>query len=129
VFSTGVAIALESGLEAAQAVADGLAAGDLSVRRFRRFARRQRQRYRSFRRFVLGFYTPEFRDLFFAKERPRRMFRALVTVFAGYWRPSLATRLWVALFFQLVRLQRWVRIFPPLVASRREVHEPTTAAR
>jgi flavin-dependent dehydrogenase len=120
VFSTGVTIALESGLEAAQAVADGLAAGDLSARRFRRFSRRQRQRYRSFRRFVLGFYTAEFRDLFFADEPPRRMFRALVTVFAGYWRPSLPTRVWVALFFQLVRLQRWVRFAPRLAASRLE---------
>src|SRR5207249_2287205 len=43
VFSTGVAIALESGLEAAQAIERGLAAGDLSVRRFRRYARRQYQ--------------------------------------------------------------------------------------
>jgi flavin-dependent dehydrogenase len=128
VFSTGVAIALESGLEAAQAVADGLAAGDLSVRQFRRFARRQRQRYRSFRRFVLGFYTPEFRDLFFAEEPPRRMFGALIAVFAGYWRPSLATRIWVALFFQLVRLQRWVRFSRRLVASRPDVHASTTAA-
>src|SRR5262249_19745238 len=65
VFSTGVAIALESGIEGAQAVSAGLAAGDLSRRRFSRFARRQRQRYLSFRRFVLGFYTAEFRDLFF----------------------------------------------------------------
>lgn len=129
VFSTGVAIALESGLEAAQAVADGLASGDLSVRRFRRFSRRQRQRYRSFRRFVLGFYTPEFRDLFFAEEPPRRMFASLITVFAGYWRPSLTTRLWVALFFQLVRLQRWVRFSRRLVAHRSDVHESTTAAR
>jgi flavin-dependent dehydrogenase len=120
VFSTGVAIALESGLEAAQAVADGLSAGDLSARRFRRFSRRQRRRYISFRRFVLGFYTAEFRDLFFADEPPRRMFRALVTVFAGYWRPSLPTRIWVALFFQLVRLQRWVRFAPRLVAGRLE---------
>ena len=129
VFSTGVAIALESGLEAAQAVADGLAVGDLSVRRFRTFARRQRQRYRSFRRFVLGFYTPEFRDLFFADEPPRRMFAALITVFAGYWRPTLATRIWVALFFRLVQVQRWVRIFPRPVASRPDAHESTTAAR
>jgi flavin-dependent dehydrogenase len=129
VFSTGVAIALESGLEAAQAVADGLSAGDLSVRRFRHLARRQRQRYLSFRRFVLGFYTPEFRDLFFAEEPPRRMFRALVTVFAGYWRPSLGTRMWVALFFQLVRLQRWLRLWPPLVARRPHVHESATPTR
>jgi flavin-dependent dehydrogenase len=110
VFSTGVAIALESGLEAAQTMAEGLAAGDLSVRRFARFARRQRQRYRSFRRFVLAFYTPEFRVLFFAEDPPQRMFRALVTVFAGYWRPSLATRMWVGIFFLLVRVQRWVRV-------------------
>src|SRR3954468_7707690 len=41
VFSTGVAIALESGLEAAQAIDAGIAAGDLSARRFRRFERRQ----------------------------------------------------------------------------------------
>jgi flavin-dependent dehydrogenase len=129
VFSTGVAIALESGLEAAQAIAGGLAAGDLSARRFGGFARRQGQRYRSFRRFVLGFYTPEFRDLFFAEEPPRRMFAALITVFAGYWRPSLATRTWVALFFHLVRLQRWVRFSPRLAATRHDAHESTTAAR
>jgi len=128
VFSTGVAIALESGLEAAQTVANGLAAGDLSARRFDRFSRRQRRRYRSFRRFVLGFYTEEFRDLFFADEPPRRMFRSLVTVFAGYWRPPPITRMWVWLFFLLVRLQRWVRFSPPL-ASRADIHESTTAAR
>jgi flavin-dependent dehydrogenase len=109
VFSTGVAIALESGLEAAQAVAEGLNTGDLSVRRFRRFDRRQRRRYMSFRRFVLGFYTPEFRELLFNEEPPQRMFHSLVTVFAGYWQPSLATRFWVRVFLLLVRLQRWVR--------------------
>jgi flavin-dependent dehydrogenase len=114
VFSTGVAIALESGLEAAQAMAAGLTRGDLSVRRFARFARRQRLRYLSFRRFVVAFYTPAFRDLFFSEDPPPRMFRALVTVFAGYWRPSLATRLWVTTFFLLVRLQRLVQFAPRL---------------
>jgi len=112
VFSTGVAIALESGIEAAQAAAAGLAAGDLSARRFGQFARRQRLRYLSFRRFVLGFYTPEFRDLFFNEDPPPRMFRALVSVFAGYWQPAFRTRCWVALFFCLVRLQRWIRFAP-----------------
>jgi len=117
VFSTGVAIALESGLEAGRAMAEGLAAGDLSARRFAAYARRQRQRYTSFRRFVLGFYTAEFRDLFFAENPAPRMFRALVTVFAGYWRPTVATRIWVALFFLLVRLQR-VFGFAPRMALR-----------
>jgi flavin-dependent dehydrogenase len=109
VFSTGVAIALESGLEAAQAVAKCLDNADWSGRHLARFERRQQQRYRSFRRFVLGFYKKEFRDLLFSNEPPTRIFRSLVTVFAGYWRPSLATRTWVALFFLLVRLQRSLR--------------------
>jgi flavin-dependent dehydrogenase len=117
VFSTGVAIALESGLEAAQALDAGLAANDLSARRFRTFERRQRARYRSFRRFVVGFYTPEFRDLFFDEDPPARMYRALATVFAGYWRPSLATRFWVGLFLLLVRLQKWIGFVPRKVPS------------
>ena len=65
VFSTGVAIALESGVEAGRALDRALATGDLSARSFATFERRQRQRYRAFRRFVLGFYTRGFRDLFF----------------------------------------------------------------
>ena len=117
VFSTGVAIALESAVEGAQAVEQGLATGDLSARRFARFARRQLRRYRSFRRFVIGFYTPEFRDLFFTAVPPQRVFRSLVTIFAGYWHPSFRTRAWVRAFFLMVRLQRYVRIAPPVVSN------------
>jgi flavin-dependent dehydrogenase len=121
VFSTGVAIALESGVEAAQSVSEGLRAGDLSQRRFRPFARRQRQRYLSFRRFVLGFYTPEFWALFFSEDPPRRIFRSVVSVFAGYWQPAPITRFWVAVFFLLVRLQRAFGFAPsPGPAPQRE---------
>ena len=105
VFSSGVAIAMESGLEGAQAVERGLSSGDLSSRVFRQFDRRQRGRYRSFRRFVLGFYTAAFRDLFFSPEPPRRMFRAVVTVLAGHWQPSWRTRFWLFLFFLSVKMQ------------------------
>lgn len=127
-FSTGVAIALESALEGAQAVGDGLRTGDLSVRRFARFARRQQQRYLSFRRFVLAFYTREFRDLFFAKAPYQPMFRSLITIFAGYWRPSLATRAWVATFFVLVRLQRYVPLAPRLFLDRQRAPAPEEVA-
>ena len=105
VFSSGVAIALESGLEGARAVDRGLSRGDLSARTFRAFDQRQRARYRSFRRFVTSFYTPAFRDLFFSDDPPQRMFRAIITVLAGYWRPSLVSRVWLRLFFLSVRMQ------------------------
>ena len=108
VFSTGVAIALESGVEAGRALDAALRSGDLSARAFSVFNRRQRQRYRAFRRFVVAFYTPGFRELFFAPVPPSQIFRALITSFAGYWRPSITTRAWQALFFVLVWLRNRV---------------------
>jgi flavin-dependent dehydrogenase len=112
VFSTGVAIALESGIEAAQALGGALASGDLSRRAFARFDRRQRQRYRAFRRFVLAFYRRGFRDLFFTEIPPPPLLRAVVTSLAGYWRPSLRTRAWQAAFLLLTRIQEQIAFAP-----------------
>ncbi len=112
VFSTGVAIALESGLEAARAIDHGLGVGDLSARTFATFNRRQRQRYLAFRRFVLAFYTRGFRDLFFSASPPAPLFKAIVTSLAGYWNPSLMTRAWLALFFAIAHLQDRVPLLP-----------------
>ena len=123
VFSSGVAIAMESGLEGARAMDAGLARDDLSSRAFRKFDRRQRGRYQAFRRFVLGFYTPEFRDLFFSPDPPQRIFRAVITVFAGYWRPSSITRFWIALFFLSVRLQARLRFTPSHLATDGSRHQ------
>ena len=114
VFSTGVSIALESGLEAAAALAGPLADGDFRAARFRTFGRTQARRFASFRRFVLAFYTPWFRDLFFAPDAPPALFRAVVTVLAGNWRPTWSTRALLSLFFFFVRLQRHFRFTTPL---------------
>jgi FADH2-dependent halogenase len=108
VFSTGVAIALESGVEAGRALDRALATGDLSARAFAAFERRQRQRYRAFRRFVLAFYTRGFRDLFFQPVPMPVVFRAVVTSLAGYWRPSWSARAWQRFFFLHARLQEWI---------------------
>src|SRR5262249_56277820 len=89
--SPGVAIALESAVEAAQAIEKGLATGDLSARRFARFSRRQLRRYQSFRRFVIGFYTPEFRDLFFTAVPPPRVFPSLPPTFPPSCHPPSPT--------------------------------------
>ncbi len=112
VFSTGVTIALESGLDAARALDTALTRGDLSARAFRQFDGVQRRRYRAFRRFVVGFYTPNFRDLFFQPGGGVRLFDAVVTTVAGRWRPSLMRRLLLHGFFFLVWLQRWIPLAP-----------------
>jgi flavin-dependent dehydrogenase len=66
VFSTGVSIAMESGIEAAAELHRAFGRNDFSASSFAAFSRRQRKRFERFRRFVVGFYTPQFRDVFFS---------------------------------------------------------------
>jgi flavin-dependent dehydrogenase len=106
VFSTGVSIAMESGIEAAAELDRALIHDRFSASEFAAFSRRQRKRYETFRRFVIGFYTPQFRDLFYDADPPPRIFRAVVTVLAGRWDASLKTRFLNRLFFALVALQK-----------------------
>ena len=106
VFSTGVSIALESGIEAAAVLHRALLKNDFSAASFAAFSRRQRRRFRRFRRFVVGFYTPQFRDVFFSPEPPRLLFRSVATILAGKWDASLQTRFLNHLFFCLVSIQK-----------------------
>lgn len=110
VFSTGVSIAMESGIEAAGELDAALKRNDFSERRFAGFSRRQRRRYQAFRRFVIGFYTPQFRDLFFSEDPPRALFRAVVTVLSGRWNASWRTRVLNRVFFAIVALQKHVAV-------------------
>jgi FADH2-dependent halogenase len=110
IFSTGVLLALQSGIEAAEAVGAGLEDGDLSRGRFASYERTLRRRYHHFRRFAVGFYDPAFRDLFFTRSSRFGIYEAVLSVLAGNWRPSLGTRLRLGLFFTLVALQRLLPI-------------------
>jgi flavin-dependent dehydrogenase len=106
IFSTGVLLAMQGGLEAAQAIDAGLKAGDLSARAFVRCERAVRKRYRHFRRFAVGFYDPAFREVWFAERKRFGLYPAIVSILAGNWRPSLATRARIGLFFGLIALKR-----------------------
>lgn len=106
IFSTGVLLAMQSGLEAADLLRAGLAAGQFSRSRLAAYERTLKRRYRHFRRFAVGFYDPAFRDLFFTRSTRFGIYEAVLSVLAGNWRPSLGTRLRIGLFFGLVALQR-----------------------
>lgn len=110
VFSTGVSIAMESGIEAAAELDGALERKRFRAKDFTKFSRRQAKRYQTFRRFVVGFYTPEFRDLFFDPQPPPRIFKAVVTVLAGRWDASLRTRFLNRVFFVIVALQKRFRL-------------------
>ena len=89
IFSTGVLLAMQSGIEAAEVISDGLRDGDLRARRFAAYERRLVRRYHHFRRFATGFYDPAFRDLFFNRSSRFGIYEAVLSVLGGNWRPSL----------------------------------------
>jgi len=110
VFSTGVSIAMESGIEAAAELHRAFGRNDFSASSFAAFSRRQRKRFERFRRFVVGFYTPQFRDVFFSPEPPKLIFRSVTTVLAGKWNSSLWTRFLNELFFGIIWIQKRLNI-------------------
>ena len=113
IFSTGVLLAMQGGLEAAEAIDAGLRAGDLSARRFEGYEGVVRRRYHYFRRFVVGFYDPYFRRLLFRRSRQLGIYEAVLSALAGNWRPTLGTRLRIQLFFAIVAVKRFFRVAPP----------------
>lgn len=116
IFSTGVLMAMQSGIEAAETIDAGLRDGDLTRQRFAAYERRLVRRYHHFRRFAVGFYDPAFRELFFSPSSRFGIYEAVLSVMGGNWRPSWKTRLRIELFFALVALQRII----PL--ARRQPH-------
>ena len=60
VFSSGVMLALKSGVMAADAIHEGLVANDLSPERFTTYARTLRQGIENMRKLVVAFYNPDF---------------------------------------------------------------------
>jgi flavin-dependent dehydrogenase len=125
VFSTGVSIAMESGIEAAAELHRALARNDFSASTFAAFSRRQRKRFETFRRFVTGFYTPQFRDIFFSPEPPSFIFRSVVTMLAGKWNASLWTRLLNQLFFGMVSIQKRFKIARSIFRRDRDAGYPS----
>src|SRR6266508_3410886 len=113
VFSTRVMLAMQGGLETAEAIDAGLRAGDVSARSFARYERVVRRRYHHFRRFAVGFYDPAFRELWFSRPPLISFFHAIVSVLAGNWRPSATTRTLVGAFFAVVAVKRVLRRFGP----------------
>ncbi len=108
VFSTGVFLALATGIRAAEAVDRALAkhgrvdAGDLI-----RYEKESRKLFARFRRFVYNFYDPVFFEAFCTPDPPRPMVRAVTRVLAGGVEdPPFAQRIWTQLMLWGVGFDR-----------------------
>lgn len=118
VWSTGVQMALQGGLESAQAAIAGyLSPSPDAQKALERYERTQRRRYEFVRPFVTGFYEPAMRDLLF---NPRPYFgihRAVTKVLAGGFDLGLLDRLRLKMFFWLVRMQKRFELVPRMAEN------------
>ena len=104
VFSSGVHLAIASGVRAAEALHARLAGRTLADP-LRAYARRMRRSQRLYRRFIYGWYAPGFPELFLSPTPRFGLLAAITSVLAGA-DPRGRLRLRVWLFFLLAWLNR-----------------------
>lgn len=112
VWSTGVQMALQGGLESAQAAIKAYLSGAPQPKAVEHYERTQHRRYQFVRRFVTGFYDPAMRDLLFSPRPYLGIHRAVTKVLAGGFDLGWLDRLRLKLFFLLVRLQARYALVP-----------------
>ena len=111
VFSTGVFLAMATGVRAAAAIDRALARhGRVDARDLRAYEKEANRLFARFRRFVYNFYDPVFFEAFCAEKPLEVMRSAVVTVLAGgvekvpFW-----AGFWMNLMFWGIGFDRWRR--------------------
>jgi len=100
IFSSGVFLAMATGEKAAETIDRVLDRRAIvrktDLRAYERFARSGFQR---FRRYVVGFYEPAFRDIFYSKPPVRALYSSVTSILAGgVFARSGLLRFWSSLF-------------------------------
>ncbi len=118
VFSTGVHIAVRGAFEAAASVERALDERRFAASRFRPYERKMRRFVRDYRKFVKGFYRPEFAELLMHPSDVLDLRAAITSLLAGHGTGHLGIRLRLAVFYLLARLNRRIRLTPRLPGRR-----------
>jgi flavin-dependent dehydrogenase len=100
IFSSGVFLAMMTAEKAAAVLARVLDRREIvraaDLRRYERFARRG---FARFRKYVIGFYEPAFRDVFYSKPPVHALYSSVTSILAGgVFARSALLRFWSTLF-------------------------------
>lgn len=122
VFSTGVYLGMVGAFRAAEAVDAALSSGRFSRREFLGYEAWVRKQVDAYKKFVKGFYRPEFVELLMAPSDFLDLRAAITSLLAGFGvdRPEVNAR--VLVFLGLAKLNKRLAIAPRL-SGRREVAE------
>lgn len=111
IFSSGVYIAMQSAELAAAEIVKACREDRFEAARFGAYERCIRRGMKPFQRFIRSFYDPSFIEIFLKPREFAGMVESVTGVLAGgaFLRPTLRMRFSLAVFFAVVRLNRWVR--------------------
>jgi flavin-dependent dehydrogenase len=121
VFSTGVYLGMVGAFRAAEAVDRALSVGRFSRREFVAYESWLRKQVETYKKFVKGFYRPEFVELLMAPSDWLDLRAAITSLLAGFGvdRPEVNAR--VAVFIGLAKLNKRLELAPRLAGRRVEI--------
>ncbi len=122
VFSTGVYLGMVGAFRAAEAVDAALTAGRFSRREFVAYESWVKKQVDTYKKFVKGFYRPEFVELLMAPSEFLDLRAAVTSLLAGFGvdRPEINAR--VLVFLGLAKLNKRLELVPR-INGRRDVAE------
>jgi len=111
IFSSGVYIAMQTGEMAASEILAAFAEDRFEARRFTAYARRVHRGVSPFVRFIRRYYEPAFLEVFLQPRNRLGILDSVLGVLAGgaFLHMRLRMRGSLAVFFAIVRVNRWVR--------------------
>jgi flavin-dependent dehydrogenase len=121
VFSTGVYLGMVGAFKAAEAVDAALTARRFSRREFVAYEAWVKRQVEAYKRFVKGFYRPEFVELLMTPSNFLDMRAAVTSLLAGFGvdKPEVNAR--VAVFLGLAKLNKRITLVPRLAGRRAAV--------
>jgi flavin-dependent dehydrogenase len=111
IFSSGVYIAMQTGEMAAAEILAAFAEDRFEARRFNAYVRRVHRGVSPFVRFIRRYYEPAFLEVFLQPRNRLGILDSVLGVLAGgaFLRMRLRMRGSLAVFFAIVRINRWLR--------------------
>jgi geranylgeranyl reductase family protein len=120
VFSTGVYLGLVGAFRAAEAVDAALRAQNFDSARFAAYEREVQKNVATYKRFVKGFYTPEFVDVLMSPSDWLELRAAITSLLAGYGVDRFDVNWRVLVFRAIARANKRFSLVPRVLERRPE---------
>lgn len=114
IFSSGVMLAMKSGLEAGRCADEAITRDHALTRAMRRYERRTQAHMKRFWKLIEAYYSPAFLEVLLCPNPPLQLPSGVGAILVGRDRLPWGARWRLALFYLVVRLQRSIPLVPRL---------------